>query len=163
MKISDLKFRGLTAKGAWVFGLPGIVNLVLTRIKGSGYSYLIIPETLGMYTGFQDDNGVDIYTGDILFDREPESFGSDCCNADILTGECHGKCSNCGDACSEVFAEEVYPSAGWPVVWHALSGAFMVDLSYNKDTSYLEPLVDNLEGMIIKGNIHQTVTSLTPQ
>lgn len=76
-----IKFRGMTVDGEkhFVYGLVSRLDLKCAAIYDALQDGVIEvePETVGQYTGMNDDSGKEIYEGDIVAFEDGERFVSD--------------------------------------------------------------------------------------
>ena len=70
----EIEFRGLDVNGNWFYGLlavgkkdhgDGQTRTCISNSAGSPWAYQVRPETVGEYTGMEDDNAVKVFEDDI--------------------------------------------------------------------------------------------------
>jgi hypothetical protein len=79
----EILFRGMAINGKWVYGNLSILKkdlhlcggmvkagCYISNVAGSPFAYSIRPETVGQYTGMEDERLNRIFEGDILDSEE---------------------------------------------------------------------------------------------
>ena len=67
----EILFRGKTGD-EWVYGdLSRLKNAITITKRNFIYPYIVMPETVGQYTGLNDKNNVKIFDGDIVTVENP--------------------------------------------------------------------------------------------
>jgi uncharacterized phage protein (TIGR01671 family) len=71
----EIKFRGKTQDGKWVYGdliHSGTDTIAILELDAPCLELVadVVPDTIGQFTGFKDDDGKDVYEGDVVVERD---------------------------------------------------------------------------------------------
>ncbi len=86
----EIKFRGLTLSGEWVYGNLAVIHkdtrggtkkgTYISNSAGIPFAYSVRPETVGQFTGERDELKQEIFEGDTIEYRLHEEGGNQVAN-----------------------------------------------------------------------------------
>ena len=129
----EILFRGKRVdNGEWVYGLPykAKYGCISSIVNDDEERFLILPETVGQYTGLKGKNGKEIYEGDIVCTRFPEG------------------CKNAGKICS--IGDIQFRGSMFGIDWaqwknDTFWGLRRIDEDFHKEIEVIGNIYDNPE------------------